>query len=499
MCHLSNTLSKTEAMESGRDGLYVGPTQAKRPLIEPLSLDLFSEQGVERSMVGSRQSVIMPMPFNDQSCIHFQIKKIPYHYLDLSSAALCGSIRVMRVDKQHGTEHINQLDNVGVCSYFPAALFSSMEVDIAGQNISKMNSNYFHYKTFLQTLLTFGKDVKDTSLKSAGWLNDEVEKFDELHNSVGDIKRKWAAFSRRLDFVFPLHSGPFSMDKLFPDFLDMDIRFHRTNDLIPLTYTKFLQTHIKPAFSEADIALDPTRPDYLHYRDMQKGLAKQDESTYSIKVSEICLKIRRIILKPDLVAEHQRFLNENKLLRYPWTRSELKIAGLISPGTKELKNNDLYTDRLPNSLIIALIDSKRFSGDLSLNCYKFENFKLNSIYLEVNQRKIPAEGFTPDFENDNFTATYNGLFENTGLLGTNQSNGITMELYKDAFAFYAFDLSPDKCLNYHSHGDDFGILSLTLTLAENAIEAITVLCLASFDETMSIDKDGQCFFDVAAT
>ena len=52
-------------------------------------------------------------------------------------------------------------------------------------------------------------------------------------------------------------------------------------------------------------------------------------------------------------------------------------------------------------------------------------------------------------------------------------------------------------MNYHSHVDEFGILSATIQLEESVNEPVTVISLASFNEVMSIDKDGLCFFDIA--
>ena len=462
--------------------------------MEPASLDLFAEQGIVKDMTGSRQSVVLPLPYNDRSAIHFQIKKIPYNYIDLSSAVLYGSVKISRTDLTTGKEENHDLDNISLCNFYPAALFKGMEVSIGGQSITKMSTNHFHYKTYLQTLLNYGDDAKDTYWEAAGWFMDNPGEFEDFFGEGCSERRTWTKFSRTTNFALPLQTGIFAIDKLFPDYLDIDIRFTRNEDAVPLFYKELKEENLKKPVDENNAEADDTKK----YNEMKAKVAKQGSYKFNINISNVSLKFRRIILKPTTVAKHQTLLNENKLLRYPWTRTDIKLGGMINKGTRELKTNDLYSDRLPSSLVIGLIKSEGFLGSNTTNPFNFENFNLNNIYVEVNQKKVPADGYRPDFKEGNFREEYLAFFENIGLRG-GASNGISMDYFKKGCTLYAFDFTPDKCLNYHSHEDDYGILNLSIELAEPAEDNITVLCFANYEEVLSIDKDGQCFFDIAVT
>lgn len=462
------------------------------------SLDLFAAVPMETDMTGSMVSVLDPVTaIQDRSPIKFSLQAIPNHYLDLNSAKLKGVFSVVRINKANLQEEPVFTDNVGICNYYGASLFSALDVNISGQSVSKMASPNLHLKMYLQTLLSYGSDAKATHLNASGWCMDDPGEFDSWTSHANRIRQKAVERSKDCEFVLPLNVDIFSINKLFPDFLNITFTFNRTRDEIPLNLVKARATK---DFTEAQKNL-MSETEKKEWEDWLAGdperVKNANNSTYKIKLKQLNLIVPRIIIQPSLVAKHQQLLKSGKLMRYPITRTEIKELTQIPHQSKSL-NVQLYSGRLPNNIIIGLISSDALTGNFTKNPYNFDNHNVCRLHLEVNQKVIPAGGYTPDFSKGRYAKEYYGLFENTGIHFSNNSNAITPRLFKSGCTLYAFDLSPDKCLNYHTHIEEFGLITLHIELAKKAEEALTPVCFASFDDVLCINAQGGCFYELAS-
>ena len=477
-------------MESGRASLYSGSgyasqaeTQARA---QTSSLDLFEQAPLEKQMRGSTESVIMPNCLDDTGPYTFQIKKMPHHYVDLGSCRLTGKVSVRQIDLSTGQDSAVLTDNISICNYFPAALFRAVNVNVMGQSVSKMSAPFLHLKMYLQTLLGYNEGAKDTHLRAAGWSMDRAKEFETKDHGEAANRKTKLEYSKVFDFSLPLTTDLFALDKLLPDFLDLEITFERNLDSIPLYVN---QLDVKEPLPE-----DAT--------DDQKAKRAREiaanAATFKIKFHSLALRVRRVLLTANLVAEHQRLLHQDKPMRYPLTRTEVKVAGTISTGESSIVLNDLFNNRLPNNLVIGLMHTSNLNGSFKRNPFYFPNLKLTNIYLEVNQKKVPPDGYTPNFEKGLVSREYRALFDNCGIQNSNHTNAISPELFYDGCTLYAFDLTPDMCLNYHSHMQEFGLITATVMLGEPVKEPVSVVVFASFDDVFFIDKDGQCFYEMAA-
>ena len=220
---------------------------------------------------------------------------------------------------------------------------------------------------YLQTLLSYGSEAKSTHLRASGWCIDEAERFDDWKSSGYQARKPAVKHGAECDFVLPLNVDIFSINKLLPDTLDIDFTFHRTKDSIPLRVVdathdeemdktdaqKNAMSTAEKAAYDAWVEREPT------------DIVEANKSTYKIKLKQLTLIIRRILLQPSLVKQHQQLLNGGKLLRYPITRTEVKELAQIPAKTKSLCINQLYSGRLPNNIIIGLLKSKALMGDFS--------------------------------------------------------------------------------------------------------------------------------------
>ena len=69
------------------------------------------------------------------------------------------------------------------------------------------------------------------------------------------------------------------------------------------------------------------------------------------------------------------------------------------------------------------------------------------------------------------------------------SNGITIEEFAGNSACFPYDLTPDQCNSYQSHGTDTGNIDIALGFKTPLPEAVQVLVYATYDEVVAINKD----------
>lgn len=485
-------------MELSRSNLYAGyagqsETQAS---VQTGQLDLFTKPPVERQMLGAEQQVILPASLEDTGPYTFEIRKAPHEYIDLNSSLLTGKISVRQIDLGTGEEQTVKTDSVGICNYFAAALLRSIDVSIAGKNVSKMTAPYLHLKMYLQSLLSYDVGAKDTHLRAAGWSMDDAGKFDKLYESEATQLRKYLVKDSRIcDFAIPLTTDIFSIEKLLPDFVNITINIEKNLDSIPLYHFEIKEPKL------ADGATTEEKEQYKKekkYYDENKDLInKANIATFKIKIHELALHVQKVVISPALVEEHQKKLNNGGHFCYPMTRTDLRVIGQINTNSDFASISNIFTDRQPNNFVIGLMKTKNLNGSFDRNPFNFDNFKLRNLYVVASRRIIPAGGYTPDFENKAFAKEYYTLFKNIGIHHSNNSNALTPALFKSGYTLYGFDLTPDLCLNYHSHKKDFGSVDVHIKLDEPVKEPVSVICFASFDDVLYMDKTGRCFYEMA--
>ena len=95
----------------------------------------------------------------------------------------------MKCVKSDGTKGIGATDKISVVNNFMHSLFEQVQVYINNTPVENTNKLY-QYKAYLENLLCYGKEAKETMLYNEGWVKDTAGKFDSLNLPVGDNERK---------------------------------------------------------------------------------------------------------------------------------------------------------------------------------------------------------------------------------------------------------------------------------------------------------------------
>ena len=126
-------------------------------------------------------------------------------------------------------------------------------------------------------------------------------------------------------------------------------------------------------------------------------------------------------------------------------------------------------------------------GEYHKNPFDFQHFGLNRIALKVNAIRVPEEPLQPSFDDKLYMREYVHVLMNTGKWRSEVGNSITPANFARGCTLIPFDLTPDACSSYHTHGGKEGVVELELGWKTALTEQITVFILTCKDQIVTID------------
>ena len=182
-------------------------------------------------------------------------------------------------------------------------------------------------------------------------------------------------------------------------------------------------------------------------------------------------------------------------IRYPINRTDLKTVTL-GQGIMQKTIDNLYLGQLPTRTIVALVSSKAYNGDITLNPFNFKNFNLNEVGLFFDSIAVPGHPIKMDFAKNKFSSAYHTLFAGTGIGFSNTGNDITMDDYKNGNTIFVFDLTVDgsSSASYWSL-QKTGTLSIQLRFNAVLEENVTAIIYSEFDNLVEVDSNRNIYTD----
>ena len=413
------------------------------------SADLFSPFSYEKATKKAREASYRPINLNSDGPFDFYIPHEGDLYLNPSTLRLHGTYKVVKLVNGKETV-IDDDDKITPVNLSPLSFFQSLEIDFQGQIVSFISTPLHHYKSYIETILSYDKNSQETHLAASRW------------NSTPATRKDWIKGSKAVDFSIDLHSDLASTEKFWPNKLDINIRLNRA----PSSFSII-----------AEARQSGTHP------------------TYKIIFTDLILTIDKVLLDSETLAKHEKSFNSGSLATYPFSKTVIKTKQ-IGKDLSYAKIENLFMNELPNSCVVAMVDSDAFNGGLENDPFKFEHFNLSHIQFDYNSEIIPPLGIDVNFKTgkEQMMRAYRRLFDHTGVGTGNITNAITPELFKTNMCLFPVDFTPDRCLGYHTHLKENGTLGLELKFSQPLAKNITVLVFATFDDYIQLDRDRQVVF-----
>lgn len=414
------------------------------------SIDLFSVPPIESTIIHGKTLTIYPSSvLVDSGPFEFLIPADSNDFTYLPLTRLEGEIEILKNDGSA----LAATDVVSVVNLLPHSLFKQVECSIKDVQINDLSTPTYHYKSFIESHLTYDTELKNTTLQACEmYLKDTCGKENTMSltaTSDSFYLRNQKIVGKKIHFSIILHIDFFQCQRYLLPGCDIKLKFIRSDDSFSLLAATVLA---------------------------------------KIKFNKLELKVRRITLDPSVANAIETKLSHTPAV-YPIVSSKIKQF-LINSGVQNQVLSQVIRGKIPRSFLVGLVASKAFDGHVSKNPFKFEHFGTNYLNAFLNGEPIVPTVFQPDFSDTSTQSVklYRWFLDNIGLQ-QNVSNGITFEEFKTNSTFFAFDLSPDLCNNIYLHGIENGTIDLHLGFSAALTENVTCIVFASFDEIITIDKN----------
>lgn len=211
--------------------------------------------------------------------------------------------------------------------------------------------------------------------------------------------------------------------------------------------------------------------------------------SFKVEFTDVSLIVPYIKLHPFLIVEHAKMLAKNPAV-YPINRTEIKTF-VISASLGEWCGQNCFNERIPKTMVVALLDSQAHSGNHKKNPFNFIHCKTTDVSFEINN-KVINRPMRLDFPNEHYNDGYVSVFE-TFHHKTGVSPDIALKDYNRGYTFFCFDMQNSK---------EEGILTpmqkgnsrLNIKFKEHFKTSVTVLVLGIFDAVVYIDEARNVVF-----
>lgn len=422
-------------------------------------LDLFANQLSQTAIDGHTLSEVRSVgQVNEHNPIVFQLSGHEDEFLDPIFF-----LKVKAKIKSSTGTTLPADSAVSLVNNFGHTMFKRIELKLQDSIITSSTDNYA-YRAYIERLLNYGQDAKNTQLALEMFYKDEAGKFDSFsatenqgHADRQDIVAKSKTFTTFIRISTDLANQP----KLLPNLVDVCLVLHQQTNAFRLCYT-----------------------------------SPSDEP--KLEIIDIVLFVRHVKLSTPMAAAMAETLRLQPA-RYPISRVEVK-SYQINAGLTLVNRENISMGRLPRLVVLGLVDSDAHMGSCNKSPFNFQNKGVSFVSLYKDSQPVPSVALTPNWKEGDAVREYVSLFQTAGFYGANRGNDISYQDYlAGGYVLYAFDLTADEsATSYHSSMFQQGNLSLKLQANQGGIDQPTTLIVyLVYDSVLYIDNHRNIVKDFA--
>ena len=419
-------------------------------------LDIFSIPPTQTSIETGGYVEYFPLAAINQSTnIEFDISnKNGTEYIDLSNTFV--SVRAKIVTNEG--EDLPADTKCAPINNWVHSLFSQIDVSLNGTLVTS-SENTYPYKSFIETLLTYGADAKQSQLSAGMFYKDTAHKMDLLEGNAGMKKRQSrAAQSHEIDMIGRLHCDIMNMNRYLLNGVDVKLRLVKSKDAFNIF------------------------------------VASTDQTAYKTIITHMSVFVRKCTLNPSALLAHSRILNVNDTAKYPLKRVSVRPYS-IPAGSLSSTQDNLFLSQVPNRIIIGLVDSDTYNGNFHKNPFNFKHYNLNFISLYINGNQHPRTPVQPNFKEQQFARSFYSLFSELGLANKDEGNDLDISEYDGGNTLYAFDLSPSILDGNQIELIKSGSVRIELKFDQALTQSVHVVVYAELDSMIEITKGREVVTD----
>ena len=426
-------------------------------------LDLFSVPPTQVEMEKGFWEDIDPITsITSSDTIEFVCAANSGVYTDLANSYLHVKAKITAAD---GSDLDGDIQ-VGPVNLWLHALFSQVEVFLNNKLVTPSSTAY-PYRAYIETILNFSKDAKDSHLTSALFYKDRATKMDSVNplavaaNVNTGLKERHAHTreSKSVAMEGRIHSDLFAQDRYILGAVPIKIKLVRSRNPFCL-------------------------------------VSSAENPNFKVIIEECMLRVRRVNVSPSIVMTHSQSLQKTTA-KYPINRIDCKVVS-VPRGNMSGNQPNIFQGALPNRIVIGMVDADAFNGTYTKNPFNFKNYDITTMGLTVNGENLPGKPLQLKFDGargSNYVSAFQTLYAGTHKIFENQGNGITREEYANGYTLFVFDLTPDLCLGDHAQPIKNGNVSIDCQFGTALEAAINIVVIAEFQSLIEIDVHRNVLVD----
>ena len=419
-------------------------------------LDLFAVPPTQTSIEEGRWVEHQPLTSLDSGGpIEFILPGTGDAYLDLANTYLLIRAKVVR---GIGTDLADDTP-VGPVNNWLHSLFSQVDVYL-NDTLVTPSSNTYPYRAYVETLLSYGDEAKNTQLTSQLWYKDTAGHMEATTENDGNLgmaeRRRHIAESRVVEMMGRLHVDLFLQERFLLNGVSVKIRLVRSKDSFSL-------------------------------------MAGGQNPDYKVQIVDAVLFARKAVLSPTVQMAHIKAL-EKGTAKYPLRPVDCKVYS-IPQGAMSHTHENLFLGTLPKRLILWCIDNDAYNGEYSKNPFNAKNNAINFLAVYLDGRQVPAKPLQPNFEKGSYIRSYVNLFSATGKQAQDEGNALSRDDFGNGYTFFGFDLTPDGCDGGCFHLVRKGNLRIEIHFAAALAQTVNVVVYGEFEAVLEIDKGRNVIYD----
>ena len=341
-----------------------------------MSLQLFDVPDVDYRYEASREvefqpalTGIQPITFSipgsddyyDTDSLRFKVKV----RLTNPAAGYTGLDAGLLISDGNESRHVYCVNNFG------HTIFRDITLSMNGVLMTEQ-SNTYHYRAYLETLLNYNREEGATKLAPQGWVNQLNVVNVIAANSDVPTDANWSGNTELRTLTSKL------LEEHWHTFL---IRPH----LPPLKTGKLLVPNVQMDF---ELFLNPNTVYLLGTPNKGTLNAKKFPAIHPEDI-KVTLLMRKVTLNASVYVRLQKERQLGKqIARYPVVRSEIRTFS-FDGRTTQWEQDNVFVGRFPDRVMVGLLHSDAFNGNLQRYPFAFEKFGVTQIRQTLNGEEYP--------------------------------------------------------------------------------------------------------------
>lgn len=337
--------------------------------------------------------------------IEYYIAPNSVHYTDLFRTKL--QVKA-KIELANGGR-ISPGDKVSFVNIPIHALWSQVDVFLQQQAVSTGAGSNYPIKAYLETLLGYGEDAKESKLTSSLYYADSgnVDDTDPVAGSNIGLIQRWTYTKGGavVDMESHIHHDLCLQRRLILNGVGIGLKFWQSKDAFRLMTS-------------------------------DKG------KSYKVTLLDVHLKVARVTLAPQVLVAHSQVL-ATTTAKYPYQQSQIKVFNINEGQFSAIVEDPFNGGRCPCRLLVAMTSARAYNGHLEKNPFNLKHYSTSFVAFYKDGESVPSQPLRMDFENNQYIEAYQSIFLATGRDRGDVGNEIDRHQYKNGNTIFGFLVQPD--------------------------------------------------------